>query len=207
MKLLQAHSFNAVNCRSEWNGYQSLLQSKAILSEQKDILPFFKKSKDLSLLISNYIPKIKTLDCFAHEYQLDGDFVADLIVGDSKEHRYLLVEFEDGSPDSIFKQKGKKATPDWASRFEGAHSQLVDWLWRLEDKRSTTDFTNTFGSSRANFQGLIVIGKGMNLSQREKDRLKWRTDRTMIDSNALTVVSFDELESDLNFWLTSRYRA
>ena len=62
MKLLQAHSFNAVNCRSEWNGYQSLLQSKAILSEQKDILPFFKKSKDLSLLIGNYIPKIKTLD-------------------------------------------------------------------------------------------------------------------------------------------------
>jgi hypothetical protein len=102
---------------------------------------------------------------------------------------------------------GKKATPDWASRFEGAHSQLVDWLWKIEDKRSTTDFTNTFGSSRANFQGLIVIGKGMNLSQREKDRLKWRTDRTMIDSNALTVVSFDELESDLNFWLTSRYRA
>jgi len=201
MKNLQPHTLNAQTCRTEWNGYAALLAAKTTLSEQKDVLPFFKNSKDLSLLICSYFPKIKAPNHFAHEYELDGDFVADLVVGDSTVHHYLLVEFESGAPDSVFKHKGKKATPDWATRFEGAYSQLIDWLWKLEDKRSTADFVNEFGSRRATFQGLIVIGKGMNLSQQEKDRLKWRMDKTMIDSNAISTVSFDDLAIDLDHWL------
>jgi hypothetical protein len=205
MKNLQAHRFDGKGCRSEWIALTKMLTSNPTLSEQKDVLPFFKNSKNLSLLICSYFPKIKTPDLFAHEYEIDGDFVADLVVGDSKVHHYLLVEFENGAADSVFKQKGKKATPDWAPRFEGAYSQLIDWLWKLEDKRSTADFVNTFGSRRATFQGLIVIGKGMNLSLQEKDRLKWRMDRTMIDSNAISAVSFDELAEDLDHWLKTYY--
>lgn len=205
MKNLQPHVFNASSCRTEWNAYKAMLSAKPVLSEQKDVLPFFKGSKDLSLLICSYFPKIKKPDHFAHEYAIDGDFVADLVVGDSKAHHYLLVEFENGKPDSVFKSKRKKATPDWAPRFEGAYSQLVDWLWKLEDKRSTADFASTFGNRRATFQGLIVIGKGMNLAQQEVDRLKWRMDRTLIDSNAISVVSFEELADDLDHWLTNYY--
>jgi hypothetical protein len=182
-----------------------LLASKPSLSERKDVLPFFKNRHDLSLLICSYFPKIKTPDRFAHEYQIDSSFVADLIVGDSAVHHYLLVEFENGCPDSVFKKKGKKATPVWTPRFEGAYSQLIDWLWKLEDKRSTADFVNTFGSRRASFQGLIVIGKDMNLSPQEQDRLKWRMDRTMIDSNAISSVSFNELCEDLDHWLKVYY--
>lgn len=207
MKNLQNHLFNPNKCRAEWTAYSNMLAKNSILSEQKDILPFFKKSKDLSLLICSYFPQIKTPDVIAHEYELDGDFVADLIVGDSKLCRYLLVEFENGATDSVFKRKGKKATPDWASRFEGAHSQLIDWLWKLEDKRSTSDFHSTFGSRRATFQGLIVIGKDMNLSPQEMDRLKWRMERTTIDSNKVSTVSFDELKVDLDYWLNNYHQA
>ena len=205
MKNLQPHVFDPKNCRAEWNAYKAMLVAKPTLSEQQDVLPFFKKSKDLSLLICSYFPILAKPDHFAHEYELDGDFVADLVVGDAKAHKYLLVEFESGAPDSVFKRKGKKATPDWAARFEGAYSQLSDWLWKLEDKRSTADFLNTFGNRRATFQGLIVIGKGMNLAPQEIDRLKWRMDRTMIDSNAVSVVSFEELADDLDYRLTTFY--
>jgi hypothetical protein len=201
MKNLQPHTIDPTTCRMEWNDFAKLIASKPVLSEQKDVLPFFKKRQDLSLLICNYFPKIKTPDRFAHEYEIDGDFVPDLVVGDSSVHQYLLVEFENGTADGVFKQKGKKATPDWAPRFEGAYSQLTDWLWKLEDKRSTADFVNTFGSRRAKFQGLIVIGKDMNLSQQEQDRLKWRMDRTMIDSSAISSISFNELSDDLDHWL------
>ncbi len=201
MKDLETHRFDGTACRSEWNELSAILAAKPILSEQTDVLPFFKRSINLSLLICSYFPKIKMPDLFAHEYEIDGDFVADLVVGDSKTHNYLLVEFENGAADSVFKQKGKKSTPDWAPRFEGAYSQLIDWLWKFEDKRSTADFLHSFGCRRATFQGLIVIGKGMSLSQREKDRLKWRMDRTMIDSNAISAVSFDELSEDLDHWL------
>lgn len=205
MKNLHPHVLDPTNCRAEWNAYNALLVAKPVLSEQNDVLPFFKKSKDLSLLICNYFPKIKMPDRFAHEFAINGDFVADLVVGDSKIHHYLLVEFENGAADSIFKQKGRKATPDWAPRFEGAYSQLIDWLWKLEDQRSTGAFESTFGSRRATFQGLIVIGKGMSLLQQEKDRLKWRMDKTMIDSNAISTVSFDDLGEDLDHWLKAFY--
>lgn len=206
MKILQPHEINPSNCRLECNAYDDLLNENDTLSEQKHILPFFKKSHDLSLLISNYFPNLKAPDRFAHEYSIDGDFVADLIVGDSIAQKYVLIEFENGAPDSIFKRKGKKSTPDWAPRFEGAYSQLVDWLWKLEDKRSTSDFTNTFGSHSAKFQGLIIIGKGMKLSAREKDRLKWRCDRTLIDSNSISVVSFEELADDLDYWIKTYFQ-
>lgn len=201
MKNLQRHIFDSANSRKEWTEYCNLLKTKSILSERADILPFFKKRYDLSILICNYFPKIIKPDCFAHEFGLYGDFVADLIVGDSSNHRYVLVEFEDGKPDSIFKIKGRKATPDWSPRFEGAYSQLTDWLWKLEDMRNTSDFKNTFGSSKASFQGLIVIGKNMNLEPQEKDRLDWRTQKTMIDSNAISVASFDQLLTDFDDWL------
>jgi hypothetical protein len=206
MKNLQTHSLNAEDCRKEWKEFDVMLKSKLVLDERKDILPFFKKCPNLSTLICSYFPKIKNPNKFAHEYQIYGDFVADLVVGDSDTQHYLLVEFENGASDSIFKKKKNKATPDWASRFEGAYSQLIDWLWKLEDMRSTADFQNTFGSRRAKFQGLIVIGKDMNLRPQEEDRLKWRIDRTMIDSNAISCVSFNELSEDLDYWLTTYYR-
>ena len=206
MKNLETHSLDATECRKEWKEFDALLKSKLVLNERQDILPFFRKRHNLSILICSYFPKIKNPNKFAHEYEIYGDFVADLVVGDFNTQNYLLVEFENGAPDSVFKKKTNKATPDWASRFEGAYSQLIDWLWKLEDMRSTADFQNTFGSRRAKFQGLIVIGKDMNLSPQEKDRLKWRIDRTLIDSNAISCVSFDELRDDLDYWLTNYYR-
>ena len=145
-------------------------------------------------------------DRLAHEYKSDGDFVADLHVRDSSVHHYLLVEFEDGAADSVFKRKVRKATPDWTPRFECAYSQLIDWPGKLEDKRSTADFLNTFGDRRATFQGLVIIGKAMQLAKQEQDRLKWRMDRTMIDSNAISSVSFDELRDNLDHWLRVHHR-
>lgn len=206
MKNLKTHTFDAKSCRVEWNNFSLLLQSKKKLSERKDVLPFFKKSTNLSALICTYFPKITDPDCQAHEFQIYGDFVADLVVGDSKVHRYVLIEFENGESGSIFATKGKKATPDWARRLEGAYSQLTDWLWKLEDMRSTGDFQNTFGSRNATFQGLIVIGKDMNLSPQEQDRLKWRIEKTKIDSIEISIVSFNELEEHMNIWL-KRYHA
>lgn len=200
MRNLEKHIFNPNNARKEWQEYESFLFSHIELKEQDDVLPFFKQRHNLSVLIGTYFPKISMLDCYAHEFCLAGSFKPDLIVGDSTSHHYLLVEFEDGTPYSIFTK-----TKNWASRFEKAHSQLIDWLWKLDDMRSTSDFKHTFGSRNATFQGLIVIGKNMNLDEQEKHRLDWRTQKTMIDSTPIAVVSFDELLSDLNDCLTRYY--
>jgi hypothetical protein len=201
MKAFAPHLINGAQARLEWAALKSLLSGATNLSEQRDILPFFRARKDLSVLIGTYYPKIVKADRFAHELQIYGDFAADLVVGDSTTQNYVLVEFEDGTPDGLFVKRGKKATPEWSPRFEHAHSQLVDWLWKLEDMRGTAHFQSLFGHRRATFHGLIVIGKGMTLSDQEKDRLSWRISRTRVDSTAIDCVSFDQLATDLDHWL------
>lgn len=205
MKHLQNHQLDYKKCRDELIEFDNLLKNNATLSEQKDILPFFKSRHDLSTLICSYIPSIRKPDVFAHEFQIYGDFVADLIIGDSITHNYLLVEFEDGRPDSIFVQKKGKSTPEWSKRFETAFSQLVDWLWKLEDMKSTADFQNTFGNRQAKFHGLIIMGKDMNLRSNEINRLRWRNDKIRVDSSAISCISFDQLNEDFDFWLKNYY--
>lgn len=202
MKVMQGFVFDSAQCRKDVNELKQLLINKAELKEAEDILPFFKMRPNICSLITNYFPYIKSGDLIAPEYSIGGDFRADLIVGSSIDKKYILVEFEDGNPDSIFKLKKGKSKRDWSKRFEGAYSQLTDWLWKLEDNRSTANFTSTFGGQRAKFHGLIITGKDMNLIPEEVDRLKWRMDTTSIDNNQINVISFNELHADMDFWLT-----
>ncbi len=195
--------FDPVQARKEWYEYKTLLTSKPELKERDDILPFFKQRYHLSLLIGYYLPSTVKLDCFLHEFDIFGDFRADLIVGDFSTQHYLLIEFEDGKPDSIFKRT-QRTTSDWSPRLEKAYSQLTDWLWKLNDMRNTSKFESIFGlgSSRyAEFQCVIVIGKNINLTDEEQQRMRWREKHTVINSNKFQIVSFDELLTDLNDWL------
>ena len=207
MKGLVKHTFDPTQCRREWAEFDELLKQHSTLDERKHILPFFKARLNLSILVSGYIPNIKNADVFAHEYPIYDDFAADLLVGDSSTHNYLLVEFENADKNGIFKKKPGKFTPDWAPRFEAAFSQLLDWLWKLEDMRSTSDFTHAFGHRETEFRGLIVVGKDLNLQPQETSRLKWRNEKLIVDSHTICCVSFDDLRADLDFWLTRYYNA
>lgn len=199
MKPLQHHTIDPAAARYQWHELDRLLRSKPALGERADILPFFSARRDLAMIISYYYPLIENPDVIAHEYSLGGEFYPDLIVGDSKAQQYLLVEFEDASSTSIF--TGRKTKRDWAKRFEGAFSQLIDWLWRLEDMRSTGDFAQAFLGRDASFHGLIVIGKDVNHSVSEQSRLRWRTERTLVDSKKIEVRTFDQLLKDADFRL------
>jgi hypothetical protein len=129
MKNLKTHLFDAKKCRQEWCEFDDLLKVKPRLEERRDVLPFFKERHNLSMLICNYFPKLVEPNTFAHEYEIYGDFVADL----------------------------------------------------------------------------IVIGKDMQLLPQEQDRLNWRLDRTLIDSNAISCVSFNGLCKDFDYWLKNYY--
>jgi hypothetical protein len=206
VKRLNTHPIDGVTARRQWAEYTSHLASKPEFSETQDVLPFFKSRNDLSLLCAYYFPNIRNIDVVAHEFQIYGDFRADMIVGDSAARNYLLIEFEDGTPHSVF-AKSPKAAPDWSTRFEGAFSQIIDWLWKLDDMRSTGDFQNVFGGRDATFRTLIVAGKAMNLPAQERDRLKWRMDKTVVDSKSVAFVSFDDMAADMDFWLRNYLRA
>lgn len=71
------------DCWSQLERLESLLQSRDALEERKEILPFFRANSDLAAYIGTYVSDLDS-DLLAEEYDLFGDFVCDLAIGDSR---------------------------------------------------------------------------------------------------------------------------
>src|SRR5437867_3945869 len=106
-------SFSFSKERAEWelSQFQRLLDShsRTPLRERDHVLPFFRNHRHAAALIGTYNLNAPGLDRIAFEFDIFGDYKADLVIGDSQNHEYCFVEFEDATETSIFK-KSTKAT-------------------------------------------------------------------------------------------------
>ena len=73
----------------------------------------------------------------------------------------------------------------------------MDWLWALHDLSSNREFERTFGRD-AHFEGLIITGKDVTLSQSEQDRLRWRQDNVLVTSRRVSCATLDQVCNDLD---------
>jgi Shedu protein SduA, C-terminal len=170
-----------------------LLVSKPCLSEVGDIQPLFKASRHLSAFLGTFVPDIGPATELAYEFPFFGDYRAGLLVGDKSAGHFCVVEFEDGGPNSIFKKQPNRSNPEWSVRFEHGFSQLTDWFFNLDDYEKTHGFTRAFGYGHISFTGLLVIGRSTSLDNMKRIRLRWRSDKVLIDSNAIICVTFDDV--------------
>lgn len=193
MKEFKNFDLDINKLQTELDEFKQLLDSKNELSEAVDILPFFKEKKHLSSYIGSFNINITTHDRIAHEFDIWGDFKTDLAVGDSSSKAFCFVEFENAKKDSIFKKVGSKTTTEWASRFEHGLSQVIDWFYKLEDQRPTRDFRSKFGGEDITYIGLLVIGRTADISDKDKSRLSWRSDKMIVNSIPILCLTFDEL--------------
>lgn len=198
MKTFLKFNFDILICQKEMAEFKNLLDSKPVLSERNDILPFFTKHRHLSAFLASYFTNIVKFDRLAFEYQLFGDFACDLVVGDSDKGRYCFIEFENATDKSVFEKKAAKVTPEWGTRFEHGFSQIVDWFWKLDDMKNTTDLQSRFGRNLDQYFGMLVVGRNTHLEYREVARKQWRLNKVLIDSKDVFCVTFDELYVDLN---------
>ena len=74
---------------------------------------------------------------------------------------------------------------------------MVDWFFRLDDLRDTTDFQNAFGDREIEYDGLLVLGRDEALEEREKRRLIWRKKYVQIHAKTIHCITFDQLCKDL----------
>ncbi len=196
MKPLDECQFQLAECLKELGELDKLLATKAELEEAADILPFFKAHTNIAAYVGSYAPTIARFDLLSSEYTLFGDFRADMIVGDSARKSYCLVEFEDATKDSIFKKKTRTST-EWSDRFDHGYSQLIDWLWKINDFRQTGQGRAIFGPDTFDFMGMLVIGRDQFLDPQEQLRLKWRAAKVVINSQTIVCITFDQLARDL----------
>ena len=201
MKEFLSHEFNVDQCLAEVLEFKKILETNVELTERDDILPFFREKHHLSAFIASNVPSIHRYDLLAYEYDLFGDFTVDLVVGDSRSHNFLFVEFEDAKRFSIFGKTGRRAAPDWANRIEHGISQVIDWFWKLSDHGHTVDFELRFGSREIRAHGLVIVGRNMDMSSRERKRLQWRQEFVLCDSKHIEVTTYDDLIEDLKFRL------
>jgi hypothetical protein len=199
MKKLEEIVFDPTQCRREIAAFKKLLQSKARLEEREEIQKFFKKRKQLSAFIGTYATNIGLADRLAYEFPLVGDFAADIMLGNSDKGIFCAIEFEDGKPDSIFTNVPKKSTTEWRRRFEHGFSQLVDWFYSLDDFKKTERFARDFGHGHITFLGLLILGRSAGISDSDRNRLKWRTEKVRVDSHTIECLTFDDLYQHLEW--------
>lgn len=195
--MFESLEFNIAECEKELLQFGELLQRKIDLKESDDILPFFKKHLHLSAFIACNVPNLSKYDRIKHECKFSKDFQADLVIGDSRKHAYCFVEFENGQKNSIFKKGKRQNAPEWSRRFEEGYSQIIDWFWKLDDIKNTSEVRRDFGSNSFTAHGILVIGRTQYLSDTDKERLKWRSNKVVVDSHIITCLTFDMLYNDM----------
>jgi hypothetical protein len=201
MKDFRSVSFDRSACQAELHRFRALLASAPELGERSALLPFFRTAPHLSAFLGSYSAYVTGTVRVAYQYPLFGDFTADLVIADSTLNSFCVVEFEDARSNSVFVARRGKSTPEWSPRFEHGFSQLVDWFWRLDDARGSTDFLHRFGPAHPRLMGMLVLGRDAFLGARERQRLAWRMERVLVDSKHITCVTYDQLVSDLTWRL------
>lgn len=196
MNSLDLFTLDLNRCFFELNKFDRLL-SEYELKESSDILPFFRENLHLSAYIASYVPEIARFDRIKHEFTFFGDFRADLVVGDSVNKAYCFIEFEDATRTSIFINKKGRSTPVWSPRFERGFSQIVDWFWKIDDFKNTVQFRSVFGSETIEVYGMLIIGRDSFLTDIDKARLNWRSNKVVVDSRKIICITFDELARDI----------
>ncbi len=124
------------------------------------------------------------------------------MVGEWGRGEYCFVEFEDASPESVFEQRGKKATREWGRRFDHGYSQVIDWAYKLDDRSASADFLDRFGVREIKFEAVLVIGRDGHMDVGERHRLGWRAEKVSVNNKKVTCMTFDELLSQFEVRLS-----
>ena len=195
MKRLEPIAFDYAACRQQVEEFRTLLTNKDDLSERDDVLPFFKARRHAAVLFGMFNPRIAWADRIADEFDIFGDFACDLVVGEWERGAYCFVEFEDATGNSIFEKQGKKATREWARRFDHGCSQIIDWVHKIDDRKDSADMLARFGLHEINYETVLVVGRDKHLDAGEKQRLAWRAENVVVGSKKIICMTFDELLS------------
>jgi hypothetical protein len=195
-------SLSKKQVKDDLKAFKALLDdpNKPSLGEKNDILPFFNARPHICAFMGTYNLNIVDYKKISYccEFDIFGDHTADLAVGDTSNHEYCFIEFEDATETSVFK-KTRKQTPEWSARFEHGFSQLVDWILWIENNKGNAAFVNRFNSHTIRYNMLLVIGRDKHIvSQGLKDRMNWRTDQVVVASKKFHCITFDKLYEDLS---------
>ena len=171
-----------------WIDANNRFSETAVVKELKD-------RRHLSCLIGYLESGIGKPNVYKYEFEIQGVFRADLVVGNSDLRKFVLVEFEGAEENSIFGPKKTNQMRDWGKQLQRGFSQIVDWSWAKNDNQHTEVFKNAFGCERMTELYVLVCGRVNSMNRAESSRFQWRSDNTIIGGAKVLCMTYDDLVS------------
>jgi hypothetical protein len=199
---LQSCRLDVSRAKSQLGEFKQWLADHAEFDE-KEAMVELRSRLDLCLLIQVAVGR-GAPDRFKFEMEIQGAFRADLVVGSATLAHFVMVEFEGGRKNSLFK-RGKTRLPEWGQQIQRAFGQVSDWSWAKNDNQKSDLYRDAFGLTHMSETYLVVCGRSMFVDPVSYSRLHWRSTKTMIASCPIYVWTYDDLcaqaKATLDFWL------
>jgi hypothetical protein len=167
---------NFATAEKELKTFRQFVASNKNFSETK-IVTELKKRPHLSCLVLAMNGGVRRATKYKFEFQIQGVFRADLVVGNIQQKRFVLVEFESGEPTSLFGPGKTNQMRHWSQRLEHGFGQLVDWAWAIKDAGGTLILKNSFGCDEMSALYLLVCGRDHDMDNIEMKRFNWRSQK------------------------------
>jgi hypothetical protein len=195
------YKFDINKCDQQIQELQHFLTANLAISEsgENGLQRFFSDRPNLILLLGYWHFGLEPAFYKPEVSLFSNEFRADFVVADRQKKKFVFIEFEDATENSIFKLKSKSSDSantsyEWSSRYEHGVSQVIDWYYRMDDYERTYKFEEYFGHREISYTGLLVIGRDKFIQQSGlMQRFRWRSSKTIINSKPLHCITFDQL--------------
>jgi hypothetical protein len=165
---------------------------------ERAVLTELKQYPHLTALLGYLMSGLGKPNVYKYEFEIQGVFRADLVVGNSISANFVLVEFEGGEDYSLFGPSGTNQMRDWGRQLQHGFGQIVDWSWAKNDSQHTDIYKNAFGCERVSQLYVLVCGRQDSMSKVEANRLQWRSDKTIIGGEKVLCMTYDDLVAFLD---------
>jgi Domain of unknown function (DUF4263) len=192
MPVLDAVTIDFDRTEEELDYFKNWFQQHPRFTERQ-VVNELRRYNNLCPLIGYLGTPHATPDLHKHEFEIQGVFRADYVVGNSKNRHFVLVEFEGGTENSIFGPGHTNQMRNWGTQLQRGFSQIADWSWAKNDTQQTTIYKNAFGCDYMTETYVLVCGRDDSMNNTERSRLSWRHNQTIISGAKVLFMTYDDL--------------
>jgi len=182
--------FNAAQAHADLGSFKAWIAARPQFPETEVVKEIAARRQMACLL--GYTILMPAPDLIKFEFGVKGLFRADLVVGNDRSRKFVLVEFEDGKEDSLFRG-GTKKYRYWSPRLEHGFGQVLDWGWAKHTHPGDAGFKNSFGGKVLDDCYVVVCGRDPKPGSLEEERFDFRRTRLSLSGVPLQLYTYDGL--------------
>lgn len=189
--ILKKSTLSYATAEAELQQFKSWLATHNRFTE-REVVKKLKTLDNLCLLLS-FLGTNGQPNLFKHEFEIQGVFRADYIVGSASSRHFTLVEFEGGEDHSLFGPKQTNQMRDWGNQVQHALGQIVDWSWAINDSQKSIVLINALGYAEFSRTYVVVCGVEGSMDATERSRLNWLSDHCKVTDTRVLFMTYDDL--------------